>query len=717
MTVFGWRLRLQLKEVINLIYQALFCCCCTFMMIWPAFASQHSIGTIVPSTVSDLGVSSPAISCDVLYKTIKFARDYHVANSTSAQRSSDYESKLIHTMHNNFDPLGVFLTQLELAQIERRVTDWLKNLDTHSDCSFVEDVRDAYMSGVKRYLSFVNGLGEYDISRHELYQSDSIANIFANREQKKAPLNLSELFSRMREVVFYENFYLSQFKSNEFPVVNHFSWIKTNYGFHGFQEYARHLFSRERIYSVLINSYLTNLDRYSSFLSMSQYVQSKRYRYIRAGSSEGSIGVSADEPFEFVTILEILANGSADKDGRLQVGDKIIAVFDEQSDSYISTFALPFLDMRVLLKGSVDSEFDAFVVRILAADNQSVALKNAEQGNFNMLCDRIAIPRAQAPPNNDHKITTKIFTLESTSDRLSTRIGWLRPNYFYQLSDPQSRRVVRSVTIDSARELTQMKGQGIKALVLDLRGNTGGHFVEMASMHQLFSDEAYPWKIHGSLNTRELNRYLEQAAKIPTVYDGPMVILVDANTASAAENLAHSLRILGRSVIVGEFHTVGKNLIQSMINLDPARRLGAILLSTHSIHTSSGYTLSERGLMSDILLDAYQPDKAKTESIASRSGSYYPSTHLDNIIHELRTSFERDRRVRRDDRISVNAGGQGNFSSIAHYYYGAKKINFNDICSVSLSDDLLANAKLSHHDQVLQDALEIAGHLSQLVFR
>lgn len=130
-------------------------------------------------------------------------------------------------------------------------------------------------------------------------------------------------------------------------------------------------------------------------------------------------------------------------------------------------------------------------------------------------------------------------------------IGIIRISHF-QRTTPQE--------FDSA--LLRLRSEGMRVLVLDLRGNPGGSFPAAVQISERFLDAGVIVSTQGQL--QGLTKTF--AAQSQPLFDGPVVTLIDADTASAAEILAGALRHHSRAVLVGQA-TFGKDSIQRLMHL------------------------------------------------------------------------------------------------------------------------------------------------------
>ena len=135
---------------------------------------------------------------------------------------------------------------------------------------------------------------------------------------------------------------------------------------------------------------------------------------------------------------------------------------------------------------------------------------------------------------------------------------------------------------DVRRAFIDMKKQGAKKLVFDLRNNGGGSVSEAVSIVNMFlPKDKVVLTMKGKLQ-RANNEYKTTVEPIDTLM--PIVVLVSGNTASAAEILSGSLQDYDRAIILGT-RTYGKGLVQATMDL-PYN--GQMKLTTSKYYIPSG---------------------------------------------------------------------------------------------------------------------------------
>lgn len=158
--------------------------------------------------------------------------------------------------------------------------------------------------------------------------------------------------------------------------------------------------------------------------------------------------------------------------------------------------------------------------------------------------------------------------------------------------------------VDSA--IAQLNQSQARALVLDLRGNGGGLFDAAIDVARRF------------LNNGIITSTQHQDARLNTVYHArneatltlPLTVLVDGDTASAAEVLAGALKENNRARLFGQA-TFGKGCTQCVLKLPNAAGglpTGGMRLTVAKFFSPRGAAYSGRGVLPDVVIDPYSPE-------------------------------------------------------------------------------------------------------------
>ena len=161
---------------------------------------------------------------------------------------------------------------------------------------------------------------------------------------------------------------------------------------------------------------------------------------------------------------------------------------------------------------------------------------------------------------------------------------------------------------DVAKAIMRLKKENIEGLVLDVRYNGGGSMGEAMDMAGIFIDD-------GPLFVEKTKEGKQITLKDPnrgTIYDGPLALMVNGQSASASELLAAALQDYNRAVIVGS-KTYGKATGQIVFSLDtnstkaePVSKKDAAKITVGKLYRLTGATPQFSGVAPDVILpDAF----------------------------------------------------------------------------------------------------------------
>ncbi|MCP5401931.1 MAG: S41 family peptidase [Novosphingobium sp.] len=201
---------------------------------------------------------------------------------------------------------------------------------------------------------------------------------------------------------------------------------------------------------------------------------------------------------------------------------------------------------------------------------------------------RLTIYRPGRDEPFDVTVTRGVIELEPVTWKLEGDVGVVTVNEF-------SRDVGNDVN-EAVKAMRTQSGGKLSGLVLDLRSNPGGSLDEAVALSDLFLSRGDIVSQRGRVASE--NEYYRSE----TVFRGdaargiPLVVLIDAGSASASEIVAGALQDHRRAVVMGE-RSFGKGSVQSLIQLD---RESAVKLTTARYYTPSGHSVQEGGIEPDI---------------------------------------------------------------------------------------------------------------------
>lgn len=280
-------------------------------------------------------------------------------------------------------------------------------------------------------------------------------------------------------------------------------------------------------------------------------------------------------------IVRIIPGGPAEKDGRLQPGDKIIAV-GQGDEEPVDILHWPLSKSVRKIRGEKNTRVVLHVIP--ASDISGSTIKVVD-----LIRDEVKLEERAAKGRT-----------ESVKDAEGQEhlIGIISIPDFYADINARSDREARSVTRDVQNILNDLATNRIEGLVLDLRNNGGGSLTEAVELTGLFIDSGPVVQV----KTEE--RVITLPDTDPTMaYDGPLLVLVNRQSASATEIFAGALQDYGRALIVGDSKTHGKGTVQTLFplrNYNP--KLGSLKLTTASYYRIAGGSTQKKGITPDLII-------------------------------------------------------------------------------------------------------------------
>lgn len=309
----------------------------------------------------------------------------------------------------------------------------------------------------------------------------------------------------------------------------------------------------DTIYEKAIPKLLQELDPHSEYIPARYFSQVNESL---EGEFDG-IGIVFNAMTDTITVLNVIPQGPSYKAG-IRAGDRIMQI----DGRAVAGQKIPQDSMVRLMRGPRGSTVRLAVKRI----------------GIDRLVD-IDVVRAAI---EIHSIATA-FMLDDES-----KIGFVRLSQFSRTSHEEMRAAI-----------DKLQGEGMRSLIIDLRGNGGG-FLDQAI---LIADEFLPAE-RLIVYTEDRNGYQE---KQYTTGRGnsteiPLVILVDESSASSSEILAGAVQDNDRGLVIGR-RTFGKGLVQSQI---PFADGSAMRLTVARYYTPTGRSIQKPYKSGDVM--AYHMD-------------------------------------------------------------------------------------------------------------
>jgi carboxyl-terminal processing protease len=201
----------------------------------------------------------------------------------------------------------------------------------------------------------------------------------------------------------------------------------------------------------------------------------------------------------------------------------------------------------------------------------------------------LTIVRAGSNPF-DVTITRTKITVASVESHVDGNIGYIKINQF------------GADTAELAQKAAQdFKAQGVKAVVLDLRGDPGGYLDAAIDISSMWLDKG---KTVVSERKGGVTENTDYAKGNPILKGIPTVVLIDGGSASASEITAGALRDNNAATLVGD-KSFGKGSVQQVINLNGG---GELKVTTAHWYTPAGKNINKQGISPDVAVQRTEAD-------------------------------------------------------------------------------------------------------------
>jgi carboxyl-terminal processing protease len=282
---------------------------------------------------------------------------------------------------------------------------------------------------------------------------------------------------------------------------------------------------------------------------------------------------------DYTKVVLIIPGGPAWKQKELEVDDKIFKVQQEHETEPVDVTGWLVDEVVGLIRGPKGTRVTLTVKK-----------PDGSVREITILRDEVILDEGFAK--------SAIMELEGEVGN----IGYITlPKFYADFENPDG----RSSYEDVRTEVEKLMKAGVKGIILDLRNNSGGSLNDVVQMSGLFIEDGPIVQVKGRETAPAVLRDKDDSV----LYTGPLIVMVNTQSASASEILAAALQDYGRAVIVGSQSTFGKGTVQRFFDLDKAvngfedlKPLGDIKLTLQKFYRVNGGSTQLKGVIPDINL-------------------------------------------------------------------------------------------------------------------
>ncbi|MGA9572789.1 MAG: carboxy terminal-processing peptidase [Lysobacterales bacterium] len=337
------------------------------------------------------------------------------------------------------------------------------------------------------------------------------------------------------------------------------------------------------IFQFFMNAFAQSIEPHTAYMSPRS---SENFEISMRLSLEG-IGALLGRENEYTSIASVVPGGPADKQGGLKAGDKVLAVGQGKDGKMQDVVGWRVDDVVDLIRGAKHT-----IVRIEVLHEDTGV--DGPPETIEIVRDEVKLEEQAAK--------SRVIEVPGDNDEM-VKVGVIDLPVFYLDFTGRAQNLpdYRSSTRDVRKLIDEMKTEGIKGLIVDLRNNGGGSLLEATTLTGLFIDEGPVVQVRNSSGRIST----EEDTDPGMAWDGPLAVLVNRYSASASEIFAAAIQDYGRGLIVGET-TFGKGTVQNLVDLDDyapsgdAGKMGQLKITMAQFFRVNGGSTQNRGVKPDI---------------------------------------------------------------------------------------------------------------------
>lgn len=533
---------------------------------------------------------------------------------------------------NELDPSRNIFFKSEYDEMAAKYRLNLDDLILENDCSFLTDITSKYIAGLERTKSILEKIqaAPFDYSKKDTIRfykksfpfylkKEDLEKVWRKKIRYQILDDMAETSDNLDSIK--ANFKSIEAKSRKLILSNEICRINTL------------LETKTNQNENLYNFFCTYFDPHTAYFSddsKSSFVASLSKEHLSLGMT-----VNLNEKNEII-VQELDPNGPAYQTGQIKKGDQIVSVSNQKETLQVSCASLESISTMILSE---------------ANKSLTITLKRNSGKSFEVYIEK------QVMKDEENSVFSFIIGKDS-------KIGYIKIPSFYADLDGNSRK---GCADDVAREIIKLERDNIKGLVIDLIDNGGGSMEEAIKLAGMFVD-------YGPLSividhTKEKSIINDPFKGV--IYKGPIVILVNSNTASASEFFSSIMQDYNRALLVGS-STLGKATMQTILSLDETKNTDFLKITINKFYRVTGKSHQYIGVTPDVVLPEFYEDVYQKES------DFPTAIKNDSITSTLKYRPYVKRAL--IDKLAKNSKAR-----LADNFY------FNDIKKINLKIDQLVN--------------------------
>ena len=373
------------------------------------------------------------------------------------------------------------------------------------------------------------------------------------------------------------------------------------------------------VVSLFLNAMANAYDPHSAYMA----AQELKNFDISIKLSLDGIGAVLRWEDGYTVVNSVIPGGAAARHGKLRVEDRIIAVA-QADEAFESVIDMRLNDVVQLIRGKRGT-----TVRLQVLRESEIGLDTLK---FAIVRDKIVHKEGEA---QSHIFEPSAGTKESSNlPELKHRIGVIKlPSFYVDFNDRRKNpNNYKSSSRDVKKHLQKFVDSKVDGLILDLRSNGGGGLDEAITMAGLFIGRNPVVVVRQSGGRRvTVHRSREK-----TIFENPVLLMLNRYSASASEILAGALQDYQRAVLVGDRTTFGKGTVQNIVQLPEG--FGALKITIAQFYRVSGGSTQNKGVEANIIFPSVNNVRDIGESVLENA---LPWRSIDSVSYSKVQNLEK----------------------------------------------------------------------------
>ena len=505
-----------------------------------------------------------ALSCGDVNKLTKefFARhlEYDHYTNELSKRTLDRLIKI-------WDPGKMYFLKSDVDSFTKKYATKIDDLVKRKKCTHIDDIFSVY---TKRYKEVQPIIDKYIEQKHDFTIDEYIT---IDSDKIDFSPTSAEREERWRKRV---KFQIKEKKSSV-KMAKAKTLLKKRY------KLARKRnkeIDYDKVIEYFLSAFSSSLDPHTDYMSPDQ-LESFR---INTKLSLDGIGALLRAEDGFTVIQRLVPGGAAAKTKKIKNKDKIIAVGQGKSPP-VDIIDMDLNEVVKLIRGKGGTTVMLTILRETPTGNKRL--------NIPVIREKIQL--------NDRAAKSAVIKTDyvtAAGAKTPYKVGVVHLPSFYIDFQARARKIAnyRSSTKDVLREIEKIKKTNkLDALIVDLRNNGGGALDESVDLTGLFIKKGPVVQIKGSGSTM-----VHEDNDAAIYYTGPLVVLINKQSASASEIFAGAIKDYKRGLIVGDKSTFGKGTVQNLVDISP--EVGAMKVTISKFYRPLGSSTQLNGVPSDITI-------------------------------------------------------------------------------------------------------------------